>query len=275
MNTELWIIDAFTPVAFKGNPAGVCLLDSFPDDAVMQLTAAQVNLSETAFLVQKGPKHYQLRWFTPETEVKLCGHATLAATHVLNKMGHLAVGDTVRYETLSGELTARVLSKSIELDFPNQPGETVKPPAALNALGVDIKACEFNGVNYLVEVKNYEALLSCLPNFRKLEKANGQGVIVTTAKGVPEGFDFASRYFAPKVGVNEDMVCGSAHCFLAPYWAAKLNKTTFHAYQASKGQGVLDVTLKGDRVLIAGQCVTSLKGLPLTFTPVRKKEYSA
>lgn len=268
--SELWIVDAFTPVAFKGNPAGVVVLEAFPDDAALQLVAAQVNLSETAFLVKKADKRYQLRWFTPATEVDLCGHATLATTHALHKMGALSVNDTVTYDTRSGALTAKVLTKGIELDFPTLAGEKAAPDPALKHLEVKFTECWKNRDNFLVEVADYDTLLACQPWFKKLAAVKAQGIIVTTAKNVPAPYDFASRYFAPQVGVNEDPVCGSAHCFLAPYWAKKLGKTSFHAYQASKGQGILDVTLKGERVLIAGQCVVSLKGLPITFA--KKKE---
>jgi PhzF family phenazine biosynthesis protein len=265
MGQDIWIIDAFTDKPFLGNAAAVCLMESFPTTAQMQLIAAQMNLSETAFAVATIPLHYDLRWFTPEVEVNLCGHATLAATHMLVKSGLAAIGDTVTYHTMSGELKARVLGKNIELNFPTLPGEAVKAPAALRALGVEILACELSRDNYLVEVRDFETLLACKPNFKKLAKADAQGVIVTTATGVP-GFDFASRYFGPAVGINEDPVTGSAHCTLAPYWAPKLGKTVFRALQASKGHGILDVTLQGSRTLIAGQCVTTLKGpLPTPY----------
>jgi len=264
MIEDIWIIDAFTPQAFRGNAAAVCLLPEFPDTAAMQLVAAQMNLSETAFAVRNKHLDYNLRWFTPDVEVNLCGHATLATTHVLLQNRVIKDGDVVTYHTLSGELTARAKGKFIELDFPTLPGEAVKPPAPLKALGVDILACELSRDNYLVEVKSFEALLACTPHYKKLAKLDAQGVIVTTAKGV-EGYDFASRYFCPGIGINEDPVTGSAHCTLAPYWAKKLGKETFHCLQASKGHGILDVTLKGRRTLIAGQCVTTLKGkLPTT-----------
>jgi predicted PhzF superfamily epimerase YddE/YHI9 len=231
---DIWIIDAFTSKPFMGNAAAVCLLDAFPADAEMQLVAAQMNLSETAFAVRNKPLDYNLRWFTPDVEVNLCGHATLAATHALLQSGVISRGPTL-------------------------PGEPVKPPAALKALGVDIVACELSRDNYLVEVKDFTTLLSCTPSFKKLARLDAQGVIVTTARGV-EGFDFASRYFCPGIGINEDPVTGSAHCTLAPYWAKKLGKDSFHALQASKGHGILDVSVKGTRTFITGQCVTTLKG---------------
>jgi PhzF family phenazine biosynthesis protein len=260
MTQGVWIIDAFTTQPFRGNAAGVCLMDAFPSDDAMQLTALGMYLSETAFVVKKSPLNYDLRWFTPETEVNLCGHATLAATHALQQAGDIKTGDIVTYHTLSGELRARVLDKGIELDFPTLAGTPAKAPAALKSLGVDILTCEHNQDNYLVEVKDFDTLTACAPAFKKLAKIDAQGVIITTNKNVPAGYDFASRYFAPALGINEDPVTGSAHCFLAPYWAKKLGKTTFRALQASKGQGILGITLKGERVLICGNAVTTLKG---------------
>jgi len=269
---QMWIVDAFTSVPFRGNAAAVCVLDSFPPDEKMQLVALQNQLSETAFLVKTAPLRYSLRWFTPEAEVNLCGHATLAATHVLVQSGEIKKGDIVTYDTLSGELKAKALDKGVELDFPTLPGVAVKPPAALKALGVDILACEKNRDNYLVEVKDFDTLLACKPQYKKLAKLDSTGVIVTTAKGVPHEFDFASRYFChPNLGIEEDPVTGSAHCFLAPYWAPKLGKTMFHALQASKGYGILDVTLKGERTLIAGDSVTTLK----THSPFIKTKASS
>jgi len=279
--TDFAIVDAFTTTPFMGNAAAVVLLDAFPEDAVLQLVAAQMNLSETAFVVkarhpersegsissspdpsaspQDDKTEYDLRWFTPTIEVNLCGHATLAAAHILHQTGRIKSGDMVTFHTLSGELRARVLEKTVELDFPLLAGEKAKPPAALKALNVDILACERNRDNYLVEVTDFAALTACKPNFKKLAKMDMQGVIVTTATGIA-GYDFASRYFAPNCGIDEDPVTGSAHCFLAPYWAKKLSKLRFHALQASKGEGILDVTIKGQRVLIAGNAVTTLKG---------------
>ena len=271
--TGLWIVDAFTPVAFRGNAAAVCLLDKFLDDDSMQLISAQANLSETAFVVKKSAKNYDLRWFTPLAEVKLCGHATLAAAHVLVQTKAVKTGDVISFNTLSGELKARVLTKGIELDLPTLPGEPAKAETALNALGVEFTNCHKNRDHYLVEVKDFNTLISIRPNMTKLARLGQHGVIVTTAKSVT-GFDFASRFFAPGLGIDEDPVTGSAHCFLAPYWAKKLNKTSFRALQASRSQGILDVTLKGDRTLIAGEAVTTLKG-ELNFKKPQKKAKTA
>ncbi len=256
---NLWIIDAFTPVPFRGNPAAVYLLSEFPSDKELQLLAAQANLSETAFVVHKLANNYDLRWFTPTTEVQLCGHATLAAAHVLHQIDLAKKGDTISFNTLSGILKAKILEDGIELNFPTLSGEPVDEDPALSALGVPFSNCQKNRDDYLVEVKDYDTLVGIKPNFKKLAKLDARGVIVTTAKGM-QGYDFASRFFAPGAGVDEDPVTGSAHCFLAPYWAKKLKKSSFHAVQASRSPGILDITLAGERTLIKGQCITTIQG---------------
>lgn len=262
-----WIIDTFTSVPFRGNPAAVYLLPEFPDDGRMQLLAAQANLSETAFVVKKAPLRFNLRWFTPETEVELCGHATLASAHVLAQTGQAKKNDVVVFDTLSGELKAKILENGIELNFPTLEGSAAKPDNALKALNAPFSACEKNRDDFLVEVKDFATLLAIKPDMKKMAGLKARGVIVTTAQGV-DGYDFASRFFAPGVGINEDPVTGSAHCFLAPYWAKKLGKTSFHALQASRARGILDVTLDGERTFITGNCVT-------TFNSKAEKEIPA
>lgn len=270
---NLWIIDTFTPVSFRGNPAAVYLLEEFFDDKRLQLLAARANLSETAFVVKTAPLKFNLRWFTPTMEVGLCGHATLAAAHVLVQVGQAKTGDVIKFNTLSGELKAKVLKNAIELDFPTLEGEKTPTHPALSALGVDIVDCEKNRDDFLVEVKDFATLLEIKPNLKKLAKLHTRGIIVTTATGI-DGFDFASRFFAPNIGIAEDPVTGSAHCFLAPYWAKKLGKNKFHALQASRARGILDITLAGDRTLIAGSCVTTLKD-EIRFSNKPKKELFA
>lgn len=269
---QIWIVDAFTRTPFLGNAAGVCLLPAFPADAVMQRTALAMQLSETAFAVETPSGEYAIRWFTPEAEVDLCGHATLATAHVLGRTGRLGKGGTVIFRSASGELKAkRHENDAVELDFPTLESAPARPHPALSALGAPWVNCERSRDNYLVEVKDFETLTGLTPQFRKLARIDAQGVIVTTAAGIPapdgRGFDFASRYFCPSLGIDEDPVTGSAHCTLAPYWAARLHRTRFHAFQASRGRGVLEVTLQGARTLIAGHCVTTLKGAaPSTMT---------
>ena len=209
-------------------------------------------------------------------EVNLCGHATLATTHTLHKMGYAKPGDTLSFNTKSGKLKAFIQENGeIELDLPLQAGEPCEQDPAFSALGVEIMNCERNVENDLVEVSDFEALIACAPNFRDLGEMKMQGVIVTTATDVPEGFDFASRYFGPNCGVNEDAVTGSAHCFLAPYWSERLGKTKFRAFQASIGRGELGVELKGDRVLVSGKCITSIRGAIPELEKVTRKASAA
>lgn len=258
---NLWIVDTFTSVPFSGNPAAVYLLEEFFDDKRLQLLAARANLSETAFVVKVAPLKFNLRWFTPTMEVSLCGHATMAAAHVLLQTGEVKTGDVISFNTLSGELGARILKNGrIELNFPLLEGQEVKPDPALSALGAEFTACQKNRDDFLVEVKDFATLLAIKPNMKKLAKLSARGVIVTTSQAV-DGFDFASRFFAPGIGVDEDPVTGSAHCFLAPYWQKKLNKDSFHALQASRSRGVLDIVIEGNRVLISGNCITTLKDM--------------
>lgn len=260
MHQDLWIIDTFTSVPFRGNAAAVSVLAKFPSEDEMQKAALIANLSETAFVVPNGPNEYDLRWFTPECEVNLCGHATLATAHTLFKMGMAEKNTELTFNTKSGKLQAKILDNGeVELNFPMLPGEDVEMDPALAALGVTAVNVARNREDDLVEVRDAEALLSCAPDFKALAKMQMRGVIVTTSDA-PEGFDFASRYFAPKVGVNEDPVTGSAHCFLAPYWQKKLGKDEFRAYQASIGKGELGLKILGERLLISGKCITSIRG---------------
>ncbi len=259
MKQELLIIDAFASRPFTGNPAAVCIVSDFPADALMQEIAMEMNLSETAFLAKRHDGSYDLRWFTPTCEVDLCGHATLASTHALIESGLLKNGDTVRFHTQSGILEAHAEPDKIELNFPAQPGETRPIEMLEGCLGVDILSCAQNATNLLAEVSGFDALLHCAPDMAAITQLPAQGLIVTTASGCGD-YDFASRYFAPQVGIPEDPVCGSAHCMLAPYWAERLHKQYFTALQASKRSGELFLTLAGERVRIAGSAITTLKG---------------
>lgn len=274
---HIWIIDAFTTTPFMGNAAAVCLMDAFPAQDVMQITALCMQLSETAFVIPDGSKKFKIRWFTTQIEVNLCGHATLAATHVLRQSGAIKTGDTITFDSMSGTLTCTINEdNSVSLDFPTLSSERAKAPSAMNALNVPITNCELSRDNYIVEVKDYITLQACTPNFKKLSKLDAQGVIVTTAKGIPEisgkKIDFASRYFCPILGIDEDPVTGSAHCTLAPYWSQRLNKTEFNAYQASKGRGELHVTLNENRTKITGHCVTTFRASqPREETPRRRR----
>jgi PhzF family phenazine biosynthesis protein len=226
----------------------------------MQHVAQEMNLSETAFLTPRDDG-FDLRWFTPAVEVELCGHATVASAHVLWEDGHLPAGKQARFHTRSGLLLADRRGDWIELDFPAKLGTPAEaPPKLLSALGV--KRPNFVGRNefdYLVEVDSEAALRALAPDYAALLKVPVRGVIVTAR---PDGaeFDFVSRFFAPRVGVDEDPVTGSAHCALAPYWGERLGKTSMTAFQASTRGGVVRTRLQGDRVILGGQAVTVMTG---------------
>lgn len=251
-------VDAFTNQPFRGNPAAVCVLATSQPEAWMQQVAAEMNLSETAFLLPEADG-YRLRWFTPTVEVNLCGHATLASAHVLWTEGHLATDRQARFYTRSGLLTADRQDDWIELDFPIDRSQSIASPAGLSeALGVTIQAVSENSLGYLVEVDTEEAVRQMQPDFGQLRTFPVHGVIVTSRGMAP--YDFVSRFFAPGIGINEDPVTGSAHCCLVPYWQERLQKNEFLAYQASARGGVVKANLVGDRVKLAGQAITVMRG---------------
>jgi PhzF family phenazine biosynthesis protein len=253
-------VDAFTNKPFSGNPAAVCVLDSPKDDEWMQNVAKEMNLSETAFLVKQADG-YNLRWFTPATEVPLCGHATLASSHVLWSENHLSPDESARFHTKSGLLIAKKQEDWIELDFPANPSQAIStPPEISEALGVPVKSVMKNSLGYLVEVESEELVRSIKPNFTTLAEKFPEVIVTSIAENSSE-FDFVSRFFCPGLGINEDPVTGAAHCCLAPYWRNKLNKDEFLAYQASSRGGVVKVKYPGeDRVYLRGQAVTVLRG---------------
>ena len=262
-DVEIHTVDAFTSEPFAGNPAAVCVLEDERSDRWLQAVAAEMNLSETAFLWSEGPG-YRLRWFTPAVEVPLCGHATLASAHLLFETGR-GKGDELRFATLSGELRAqRERDGTLELDFPAFRFEsTLLPASVAAALGVtpleSSRVARLNGDSYLVEVETERDVRGARPDFRALIAA-GAGSVILTARGEGSGFDFVSRYFAPGYGIDEDPVTGAAHCALAPYWAAKLGKQEMTGYQASTRGGVVGVRTQGDRVALRGRAVTVVSG---------------
>ncbi len=259
MSIPIYQIDAFTRQPFAGNPAGVCLLPEAAAEEWMQNVAGEMNLSETAFLVHR-EDGFNLRWFTPAIEVALCGHATLASAHILWETGTLHTGETARFHTLSGLLTAGQQGDWIQMDFPARPEEETEAPRGLaEALGTSLKYVGKNLYDYIVEVENEATLRALEPDFARLKSIPVRGIIVTSPSASPE-FDFVSRFFAPGAGIDEDPVTGSAHCCLAPYWSKKLGKDKMLAYQASRRGGVVRVSLAGDRVLLGGQAVTVLRG---------------
>jgi predicted PhzF superfamily epimerase YddE/YHI9 len=230
-------VDAFTERHFAGNPAAVCVLDAYPDDEWMQAVAREMNLSETAFVVRRADDDWDLRWFTPTVEVDLCGHATLASAHVLWQECFVRLGKPIHFHTRSGVLTAAPHGDWIELDF---------PAARSNDPLVEIR-----------ELASEDELRAVKPDMADLERAEAR-VVYYTAPG-SDGFDYADRVFGPKIGIPEDPATGSAHCTLAPLWAARLGKDEMMARQVSARGGVFRVRVVGNRVKIAGQAVTVLR----------------
>ena len=262
-------VDAFTDTPFQGNPAAVCLLPEAASDAWMQAVAREMNLSETAFLVER-PDGYDLRWFTPSLEVDLCGHATLASAHVLWEERHLTPEQVARFHTRSGLLTVTRRAQVMVMDFPATPPEpTPPPPGLLAALGIESGYVGRSAFDYLVEVDSEQQVRDLDPqSFDGLGRVEARGIIVTS-RAADGPYDFVSRFFAPRAGLVEDPVTGSAHCCLGPYWAAKLGKDELLAFQASPRGGSLQVLVAGERVLLAGQAVTVMRGelLPPLETP--------
>ncbi|MBD2503240.1 PhzF family phenazine biosynthesis protein [Anabaena azotica] len=254
-------VDAFTNKPFAGNPAAVCVLSSPQNDTWMQNVALEMNLSETAFLV-KQDDGFNLRWFTPTVEVPLCGHATLASAHVLWSQGHLSPDEVARFYTKSGLLIAKLQGDWIELDFPvNHSKQVIASPILEEALGIAYKSVYQNTLGYLVELESEDLLRQMQPNFQLLKTLPLSDVIVTSKTNPDSEYDFVSRFFAPGLGINEDPVTGAAHCCLAAYWRDRLLQDEFLAYQASSRGGVVKVRYAGgDRVLLAGQAVTVMRG---------------
>lgn len=252
-------VNAFTDRPFAGNPAAVCLLPVERDTGWMQLVAREMNLAETAFLVRQGDD-FHLRWFTPSVEVDLCGHATLASAHALWEGGQLRADQTARFHTRSGLLTASRRDGLIWLDFPSTPAIPAPAPDGLReALGVPLAFIGRTPFDYLVELDSDAAVRGLTPDLVTLSRIPVRGVIVTARSATAEQ-DFVSRFFAPAAGIAEDPVTGSAHCALAPYWAAKLGASELRGYQASARGGLVRVRLAGDRVLLGGQAVTMMRG---------------
>ncbi len=260
MPQRIVCVDAFTSAPFAGNPAAVCILAEGAEEGWMQRVAAEMNLSETAFL-RRRDDGYELRWFTPVCEVELCGHATLASAHVLWEDSHLATGEVARFYTRSGLLTAERRDGWIEMDFPAERAENATAPSEVwKAVGAVPIWVGRNRFDYLIELESEQELRDLEPDFPRLAEIVARGFIVT-ARASTEGVDFVSRFFAPSVGVPEDPVTGSAHCCLAPYWSKKLGKSELVGYQASARGGTVKVRSRGEeRVVLAGQAVSVLRG---------------
>jgi PhzF family phenazine biosynthesis protein len=257
MRTPIFQIDAFASRRFTGNPAAVMPMHSFLEDPVLQAIAAENNLAETAFLVPEGAD-YRLRWFTPVLEVPLCGHATLASAAVV--MERLEPGrSSVVFHSASGPLTVERTGAGYVMDFPARPSKVVPTPTGLaEALGVMPVDVFGNQFNYMAVLEDADTLRGLAPDMAALARQDRPGVIVT---GPGDGsHDFISRYFAPAKGISEDPVTGAAHCMLTPYWAKRLGKDSFRAFQASKLGGEVICRLIGDRVELEGSCVFYLEG---------------
>jgi PhzF family phenazine biosynthesis protein len=256
MNIPFYIVDAFTSKQFSGNPAAVCFLEEWLDNAVLQSIAQENNLSETAFLVSKGSQ-FQLRWFTPAVEVELCGHATLAAAHVL--FTHLNFKkDKIVFETASGNLQVRKKNDLLIMNFPANKPTIIDLPETLDAaLGIKPREVWLSRNTYMALYDSEEVILALRPDFYKLGLLVVPYIIVT-ARGT--NYDFVSRFFAPKVGIAEDPVTGSAHCTLVPYWAKRFNKNTLEAKQLSKRGGEIFCENLNDRVQIGGRAITYAVG---------------
>jgi PhzF family phenazine biosynthesis protein len=255
MDIPLYQVDAFTRRVFSGNPAAVCPLDAWLEDATLQAIAAENNLSETAFFVREGAGMH-LRWFTPTCEVDLCGHATLASAFVV--MNYLEPGTTeVRFESRSGELRVERDGERYALDFPARPPQRVQPPAGLvAALGVEPDET-WKSRDYMAVYATEQHVRALTPDMAKLAACDLFAVIVT-APG--KSADFVSRFFAPGYGVPEDPVTGSAHCTLVPYWSQRLGKKSLHAMQVSKRGGELFCEDQGTRVRISGEATLFATG---------------
>lgn len=255
MRIKQYQVDAFAARVFEGNPAAVCPLDAWLDDSLLQAIAAENNLSETAFFVPEGDG-FRLRWFTPVTEVDLCGHATLATAHVLyDALGYEAA--CIRFETRSGTLTVERTGDLLSMDFPASRAAAVTAPeelvAGLGQVPTEVRAAE----DYVAVYESEEQVRAITPDHERLRQLGLRGVVVT-APGVE--VDFVSRFFAPKYGIPEDPVTGSAHCILAPYWQVRLNKNPLAARQVSSRGGEVRCEVRGDRVILGGRAVTFMVG---------------
>jgi PhzF family phenazine biosynthesis protein len=252
-------VDAFAERPFEGNPAAVCLLPNEREADWMLSVAAEMNLAETAFLVSR-EEAYDLRWFTPTVEVDLCGHATLASAHVLWETGHLASGETARFQTRSGLLTASRIDGWIDLDLPSEPAHPIEIPRDLEqALGMRCEWVGRNRMDYLVLLNSEAAVRGLIPDLSAVARLDCRGLIVTAASESGK-YDYVSRFFAPQSGINEDPVTGSAHCALAPFWTERFGRTHLVGYQASKRGGTVRTILQDDRAILRGQAITIMNG---------------
>jgi PhzF family phenazine biosynthesis protein len=259
VTTPIFQVDSFTDKMFSGNPAAVVILEQQAEAGWMQAVAREMNLSETAFVhPQQGG--YHLQWFTPQVEVDLCGHATLAAAHSLWQIEQVKPAETIRFFTCSGWLAASQNNGMIEMDFPSAPLVPADiTEEIITAVGVRPDFTGISGEKWVFEYADERIVRSLKPDFSALKRRKGRALAVTAPSADPN-FDFVSRYFAPWIGIDEDPVTGSAHCILGPYWGQKLSKTHMTAYQASARGGTVHVRLSGDRTYVGGKAVTVFSG---------------
>lgn len=252
---KLFTVDAFTDKPFAGNPAGVCILDQEIPEEFFQLIAREINHSETAFVIKRNAE-FEIRWFTPKVEVNLCGHATLAAAYIMYELQYCTSNEVIEFDSKSGKLKAKKVGNKIELDFPalfvadSERNEIIEKAFDITPIYIGK-----NDNRYLIEIDSYAKLLSIKPDFQLLQSVT-PGRFIITVKSLSAEYEFVSRYFAPGVGVPEDPVTGTAHCYLAPYWGRKLGKTIMNGFQASERAGSIECELINDnRVLLRGNAV--------------------
>jgi len=264
LSQPYFVVDAFTHKPFSGNPAAVCILDEPKTDEWLQQVAAEFNLSETAFLWHQHDNQWQLRWFTPSCEVKLCGHATLASAHVLARELYLQHAEFL-FSTLSGTLTAGVDEQTITLNFPKVEPKLFSriylhnDDVGIKELNVDMVAAYQAGEDIIVELAHEDEVLNYLPEIDKIAKIETRGLIITSASKSADR-DFVSRFFAPRYGINEDPVTGSAHCSLAVLWSKKLGASSLRAEQLSQRRGFLELGVHQEHISLTGKSTTFAKG---------------
>ncbi len=259
MTQEIFQVDAFANRPFTGNPAAVCILPEARSETWMQQLALEMNLSETAFLRPRDDG-WDLRWFTPTIEVDLCGHATLASSHVLWETGRLGPNEKALFHTRSGLLTAQRADGGIEIDLPADPASPAEaPPGLAEALGTSPAFVNRSHADYLVELDSEREVRGLEPDLQWIRTIPVEGFIVTS-RATTAGLDFVSRYFAPACGIDEDPVTGAAHCVLGPYWSKKLGLSGLTGFQASRRGGQVGVQVAGERVVLLGKAVTVLRG---------------
>ncbi|WP_089984638.1 PhzF family phenazine biosynthesis protein [Lysinibacillus fusiformis] len=259
MNSQFYFINAFTKEKFKGNPAAIVFLREKRSEEWMKYLAKELNQPITAFISKENGNNYQLRWFTPTKEIDLCGHGTLGAAHILWSEGFSSSESTINFYTQSGLLQTELSEQQIILKFNlKESTQTEVTEKLKRVIDFHIKNAAWAEDRYILELENHDMVHNVMPNLDAIRELEGPGIIITSRGS--DKYDFVSRYFAPKIGINEDYVTGSAHCALASYWSGLLNKKEFTAYQDSERGGEIKLKIKGEKVELIGDCVTLLKG---------------